>query len=153
MIQQAINNDLKEFLKAGKSFEAGVLRLMMAAFKNKEIVKRGIAQDEKLSDEEIIDLLMKEVKKRREAAEIYKKGGREDLAEKENKETEVIKKYLPAEFPREEIEKIISEAIAAVGAKNHKDIGKTMAEASKKLKGRADMVLVSEIIKRKLNNE
>ncbi len=152
MIQQKIKEDLNIFLKAGKSFEAGVLRLMFSVFKNKEIEKRGKGQETELTDEEIVDLLMKEVKKRKEAADVYKKGNREDLAEKEMKELEVIKKYLPKELSAEEIEKIVDKAIAATSATNMKDIGKVMAEAMKELKGRADASAVGAMIKKKLEN-
>jgi len=152
MIQQKIKEDLNIFLKAGKSFEAGVLRLILSVFKNKEIEKRGKGQEIKLTDEEIIDLLMKEAKKRKEAADIYKKGNREDLVEKEIKELEVIKKYLPEELSAEEIEKIVDKAIAATSAASVKDIGKVMAEAMKELKGRADASAVGAMIKKKLEN-
>jgi len=105
--------------------------------------------------------LIKEAKKRKEAADIYKKGDREDLAEKEMKELGVIKKYLPKELSAEEIEKIVDKAIAVIGAANIKDpegkqasygarIGKVMAEAMKELKGRADASAVGAMIKKKL---
>lgn len=150
MIQQQIKDDIKEFLKAGKSFEAGVLRLMSAAFSNKEIEKRGKNGDSVLTEEEIIEVLMKEAKKRKESAEIYKMGGREDLADKEIQELEVIKKYLPEQANAEEIEKVVDKAIAATGATDVKAFGKVMAEAMKELKGKADASAVSEIIKKKL---
>jgi uncharacterized protein YqeY len=105
-----------------------------------------------LTDEEIIEVLRKEVKKRREAAEIYKKGGRNDLSEKETKETEIIKKYLPEEAGVEEIEKAVEKAIASTGASDIKAFGSVMAEALKELKGRADASAVSAIIKKKLEN-
>ena len=152
MIQRNIKDDLNNFLKAGKSFEAGVLRLIFSVFKNKEIEKRGKGQDTELTDEEIIDLLMKEAKKRKEAADVYKKGNREDLAEKEINELEIIKKYLPEELGAEEVEKIVGKAIAATGAASVKDIGKVMAEAMKELKGRADASAVGAMIKKKLEN-
>lgn len=152
MIQQKIKEDLINFLKAGKSFEAGVLRLIFSVFKNKEIEKKGKGQEIILTDEEIVDLLMKEAKKRKEAADVYKKGNREDLAEKEMQELEVIKKYLPEELNAEEIEKIVDKAIAATSAASVKDIGKVMAEAMKELKGRADASTVGAMIKQKLEN-
>jgi hypothetical protein len=157
MIQQKIKDDLIDFLKAGKSFEVGVLRLISSVFKNKEIEKKGrqdgnLVQEAILTDEEVVDILMKEVKKRKEAADIYKKGDRENLAEKEMKELEVIKKYLPEELSAEEIEKIVNKAIAVIGAASVKDIGKVMAEAMKELKGRADASAVGAMIKKKLEN-
>ncbi len=150
--QQKIKDDLNNFLKAGKSFEAGVLRLILSVFKNKEIEKKGKGQEIILTDEEIVDLLMKEAKKRKEATEVYKKGNREDLAEKEMQELEIIKKYLPEELGAEEIEKIVDKEIAATGATSVKDMGKTMAEAMKELKGRADASAVGAMIKQKLEN-
>ncbi len=150
MLQQKINDDLKEFLKAGKSFEVGVLRLIISVFKNKEIEKRGKGQGSTLIEEEIIEILMKEAKKRKEAMEIYKKGGRENLAEKEAKELEMIKAYLPQEASKEEIEKIVDKAIAIIGTSDQKSFGKIMSEAMKDLKGKADASMVSEIIKSKL---
>ena len=166
MIQQKIKDDLIDFLKAGKSFEAGVLRLILSVFKNKEIEKKGrqdgnLVQEAILTDEEVVDILIKEAKKRKEAADIYKKGDREDLAEKEMKELGVIKKYLPKELSAKEIEKIVDKAIAVIGAANIKDpegkqasygarIGKVMAEAMKELKGRADASAVGAMIKKKL---
>jgi uncharacterized protein YqeY len=152
MLREKINNDMKSFLKSGKSFEAGVLRLMSASIGNKEIEKRSKCGDSILTDEEIIEVLRKEVKKRREAAEIYKKGGRNDLSEKETKETEIIKKYLPEEAGVEEIEKAVEKAIASTGASDIKAFGSVMAEALKELKGRADASAVSAIIKKKLEN-
>ncbi|MCL5004886.1 MAG: GatB/YqeY domain-containing protein [Patescibacteria group bacterium] len=150
MLKEQINSDIKEFLKAGKSFEAGVLRLMSAALGNKEIEKRGKGEDSVLTDEEIVEVLMKEAKKRKEAAEVYKTGNREDLAEKELKELEVIKKYLPEQASAEEIEKAVDKAIAATGAVDVKTFGKVMAEVMKELKGKADAGTISEIIKKKL---
>jgi len=157
MIQQKIKDDLIDFLKAGKSFEAGVLRLILSVFKNKEIEKKGrqdgnLVQEAILTDEEVVDILIKEAKKRKEAADIYKKGDREDLAEKEMKELGVIKKYLPEELSAEEIEKIVDKAIAATNAINVKDIGKVIVEAMKELKGRADTSAIGAMIKKKLEN-
>ena len=157
MIQQKIKDDLIDFLKAGKSFEAGVLRLILSVFKNKEIEKKGrqdgnLVQEAILTDEEVVDILIKEAKKRKEAADIYKKGDREDLAEKEMKELGVIKKYLPEELSAEEIEKSVDKAIAATNAINVKDIGKVIVEAMKELKGRADTSAIGAMIKKKLEN-
>lgn len=151
MIQQKISGDLKEFLKSGKSFEVGVLRLIIAAFKNKEIEKRGKGKEETLTNDEEIEILSREAKKRKEAIEIYSKNNRSDLAEQEAKELEIIKKYLPAELSKEEIEKIINKAIAESGANSQKDIGKVMKLVMVELKGKADASLVSGIIRQKLN--
>jgi uncharacterized protein YqeY len=159
-LAEKIKDDLKNAMKAGQEFEAGVFRMLLSAFHNKEIEKKGKRAEPELSDDEIIEILSKEGKKRKEAAEIYNKGNRRDLAEKEVKELELIKKYLPEEMPAEEIEKIVKGAIERLGIKDIKDsegkpsasygasFGKVMAEAMKELKGKADAGAVSEIAKR-----
>lgn len=150
MLQQKITDNLKEAMKAGKEFELGVLRMLSAAFHNREIEKKGKGQEPVLSDDETTEILSKEAKKRKEAAEIYKKGNRNDLAEKELKELEFIKKYLPEEMPVEEIEKAVKAAIEKTGAKTQKEFGLVMKEAMKELKGRADSSVISGIIRKYL---
>ncbi len=150
MLHQKLTDDLKNALKTRQDFELGVLRMLSTALHNKEIEKKGKGQETNLSDEEVIEILTREAKKRKEAADLYTKGNRNDLAEKELKEFELIKKYLPEQLGAEEIEKIINSAIEKTGAKEVKDFGKVMAEAMKELKGKADASAVSEILKKKL---
>lgn len=135
-------------MKAGNTFELGVLRMVSAALHNKEIEKKGKGLEPALSDDEVIEVLSREAKKRKEAIEAYIKGNRDDLAQKETKELEIIKKYLPEQLGEEEIEKIVKAAIEKTGAKEVKDFGKVMAEAMKELKGKADASVVSEIVKK-----
>lgn len=151
MLKEKIFSDLKEALKAGDSFRTGVLRMIIAVFKNKEIEKRGGGKTPELSEEEVIEILIREVKKRKEAAEIYLKGERDDLSQKEIKEIELIKRYLPEQLSEQEIEKIVKAAIERINAKSQKDFGKAMAEAMKELKGKADAKFTSEIIKKLLS--
>ncbi|MBN2197993.1 GatB/YqeY domain-containing protein [Candidatus Wolfebacteria bacterium] len=155
MLNQKITENLKKAMKAGREFEVGVLRMVLASVHNKEIEKKAKSKDteETLSNEEIIEVLLKEAKKRKEAIEIYKKGNREELAEKEAKELEIIKNYLPEEAPIEEIEKIVKSAIEKTGAKTEKEFGLVMKETMKELKDKADASVVSEIIKRELENK
>ena len=150
MLHQKIAEDLKTAMKSGQEFETGVLRMLSAVFHNKAIEKKGKGQEPVLSDDEAIEILAKEAKKRKEAAGIYQKGGRNDLAEKEIKEAEIIKKYLPEQLSGREIEKIVEAAIEKTGARDIKDFGKAMAEAMKELRGRADASAVSEAVKNKL---
>ncbi|MEK7657873.1 MAG: GatB/YqeY domain-containing protein [Patescibacteria group bacterium] len=152
VLKQTISDDLKNALKSGDSFKVGILRLLLSALHNKEIEKRGKGEKSELSEEEIIEVLMKESKKRKEAIEIYSKGGRQDLAAQEAKESEIIKIYLPEQLSEAEVEKMALKAIEKIGAKNQKDFGKAMAEAMKELKGKTDASKVSEIIKKKLNS-
>ncbi len=151
-MKKIISDDLKNALKSGDSFKTGTLRLLLSALHNKEIEKRSKSGESELSGEETIEVLMKESKKRKEAAEIYLKGGRQDLADKEIKEAEIIKIYLPEQLSEAEIEKITLKAIEKTGAKTVKDFGRAMAEAMKELKGKADTSKVSEIIKKKLGS-
>ncbi len=147
---ETIKTDLKTALKEKQSFTTGVLRLLLSVFHNKEIEKKGKGLEPQLSDEEIIEILSREVKKRKEAIEIYKQGGRDDLAQKENQELEIIKKCLPEQLSEEEIEKIVVKVIEEIGASDPKNFGKIMGEAMKELKGRADAKIVSETVKKQL---
>jgi hypothetical protein len=145
-----ITNDIKTAMKSGNEFELGVLRMLIAAINNKGIENRGKGLDAELTDEEIIDLLSKESKKRKESAEIYKQANREELAKKELEEVEVIKKYLPAQLSDTEIEEIIEKAIKETGATTIKDLGKVMGLISKDIKGKADSGMVGNLVKKKL---
>ncbi len=153
MLHQKISDNLKEAMKAGQEFEVGVFRFLLASLHNKEIEKKGKGLEPVLSDDEVIEVLIKEAKKRKESIEAYTKGARSDLAEKEKKELEIIKKYLPEELSREEVERIIGAIMEKSGAKDVKDLGRVMGEAMKELKGKADASLVSEIVKKNLEHE
>lgn len=153
MVKQRINDDLKGALKSGDSFVAGVLRMIIASFKNKEIEKRGKGEIADLSEAEVIDILAREMKKRKDAADAYVGGGRNELVQKELQEIDVIKKYLPEQLSVSEIEKIVNKAIEQVGVQSQKDFGKVIGEAMKELKGKADSSEVSAIIKKKLEEK
>ncbi len=153
MLQNKITEDLKIAMKAGNSFAVDTLRMLLSSLHNKEIEKKGKGGDSALSDEEVIEVLSKEAKKRKEAAEIFNNAGRQNLAEKEFKELELVKKYLPEQVSAEEIEKIVKAAVEKTGAKTVKEFGKVMAEAMKDLKGKADASSVSEAAKKFLANE
>jgi uncharacterized protein YqeY len=163
MLHQQLTEDLKTAMKAGGDFEIDVLRMLLSVLHNKEIEKRGKPRSESesallrgkgqepaLTNEEVIEVLSREVKKRNEAADLYAKGNRRDLSEKEIREAEIIKKYLPEQLSEEEIEKIVKAAIEKTGAKDVKDFGKAMADAMKELKGKADASVVSKLIKEKI---
>ncbi|MBI2591595.1 MAG: GatB/YqeY domain-containing protein [Candidatus Brennerbacteria bacterium] len=148
-LQSQLSLDLVNALKAGKSFETGVIRLLTAAMHNREIEKRSRGgKDKQLTDEEAVEILTKEAKKRKEAFEIYSKAGRGDLAEKEAAELAFIKNYLPEPISLKAVEKAVIEAIKKTGAKEAKDFGKAMGEAMKALKGKADAGAVSETVKK-----
>jgi len=126
------------------------LRMVLSSLHNKEIEKKGKGQEPKLTEEETIEVLMSEAKKRKESIEAYLKGNRSDLADKEKKELEIITIYLPKQLSEEEIKKIVQETIQKIGAQSEKDFGKVMGLLMKELKGKADTKLVSQIVKKSL---
>ncbi|KKT16411.1 MAG: hypothetical protein A2654_00135 [Candidatus Nealsonbacteria bacterium RIFCSPHIGHO2_01_FULL_43_31] len=149
-LKQQIQGDLTESVMDKEELRSSVLRLLLAAILNKEKEKRYKLKEDKdvpLIDEEIIDVILSEIKKRREAIELYEKGGRHELADKEKKEAVMLQKYLPEQMPEEELGKIVKEAIKKVGAKEQKDMGKVMQELMPKTKGKADASLISKIVK------
>jgi len=104
-----------------------------------------------LDDNDTIAVIKKQIKQRQDSIEQFTKGNRLDLADKEAKELEILKSYLPPELPAEEIKKIIEEAIVTTGAQDMKDMGKVMKEAGAKIAGRADGKLVSDLVRERLN--
>ena len=103
MLLEKIKNDLKEALKGGNQTKISTLRMVLSSLHNKEIEKKGKGQEPKLTEEETIEVLMNEAKKRKESNEAYLKGNRNDLADKEKKELEIITVYLPKQLSEEEI--------------------------------------------------
>ena len=153
-LKEKIHYDLTEALKAREELRTSVLRLLSSAILNKEKDKRyksGKAEDISLTDEEIVDAISSEIKKRRDAADLYERGGREELAKKEKDEMEILQKYLPEQISEEELRKLVKEAVDKTGAKEMKDMGKVMAGLMPKVKGKADNSLVSKIVKELLS--
>lgn len=139
-----IREDLKTALKGGDAFRSSVLRMALAAVSNKEIqlLKKGVG----LSDKEVEEVIRAEVKKRKDAAAEFSKGGREDLAVKETKEAEVLSAYLPPELSDEEIERIVKDGIREAGATSKADFGKVMKTVMPVLKGKASGDRISAIL-------
>ena|SRR3989344_652263 len=144
-----IEEDLILALKSGESDVVDVLRLVKTAFKNKEIEKRGKGEASELIDEDVLVILNREVKKRKEAIELFKKGNREDLVKKETLEIAILERYLPESLSREKIEHIVTDVIKS-GTYEAKDFGLVMREVMKELRGKEDGGVVMEIIKREL---
>ena len=134
--------DLKAALKGGDRLRTSVLRLLCALIKNREIEKRG-----ELDDSEIIQAVIASCKLRKEAIEQYTKGGRDDLAAKEEAELKLLEAYLPPPLSSEELRKKIEEALAASQASSLKDMGKVMALLMPEISGRADGKVVSQMVK------
>jgi uncharacterized protein YqeY len=145
-LKQQIISDLTASMKAQDAPRTSTLRMVKAALMNREIEKGG-----ELDDEELSKLLRSLVKQRRDSVEQYEKGGRQELADKEKTEIEVIEGYLPQAASREEIEGAIAAAIAEMGANSMKDMGRVMKTVQAALAGKnADGRTVSEIVKVKL---
>ena len=134
---------MKDSLLKRDAEKTGVLRFLISLLQNREIEKRGTGQAPVLADDEIIEIFQREVKKRKEAIELFRKGGRPELADKETKELIFINEYLPPEMNREEIAVLVGE----LKNKGLNDFNSLMKEAAKATKGRADGKLVSEIVR------
>jgi uncharacterized protein len=145
-LREQISGDIKTAMKARESDKLNALRLVQSAFKNREIELRP----NPMSEDECILVLKKLVKQRKESVETYTTAGRKDLADAEAKEMALLETYLPAQMGRDQIEKIVVEAMAETGAKTVKEMGIVMKAAQAKAGGAADNKILSEIIKSKL---
>jgi len=150
-LEEKIHADFISAVKQKERLKTDTLRMLNAAIHNRLIEKKAKSGEKNLSDDEILEVILKEAKKRKEAMEAFQRGGREELADKEKKELNVLSVYLPKEMTREEIEEIISKAIKDTASANPEDFGKVMKEVMKEAKGRADAKVITEIIKEKLS--
>ena len=146
MLRDEINSALKEAMKARDARRVSTLRLVSAAIKNADIDAQVSGRRE-LGEEEILGLLQKMIKQRREAAEIYDKAARSELAERERGEIEIIGAYLPRQMSEAEAKAAIARAIEATGARGMKDMGKVMAALRQGHAGRMDFGEVAEWVK------
>lgn len=149
-VQAKINDEIKKALKDKDNFRATVLRSLKTGLVNAAIEK-GLGPQGALSDEDAIKVLKRALKQRKESAEQFKKGGRKELAEKEEKEVEIIKEFLPEEASDEEIEKIVKECMSEFNVSDKSAFSKIMPCAMQKLSGRADGSRVRKIVELKLN--
>jgi uncharacterized protein len=143
---QKISEDMKLAMKSGEKLKLETLRSVRAQMI--ELTKRGTGPE--ITAEEEISALLTAAKKRKEAIELYRQAGREELARQEEQELEIINSYLPKQMSKEEAETIVNGIVSQTGASSLKDIGKVMGLAMKELKGRIDGKLVQEIVKQKL---
>lgn len=146
---EKISSDLKQAMAEKRAEDVSVLRMLVAALRNKEITLRKGSQVE-LTDEQAIEVIASEIKKRRDSIESYEQGGRDDLASKEKNEIELLAVYMPEQLSDEEIEKVVEEVVASAGDVTAGDFGKIMGQTMGKLKGKADGNKVGEIVKKVL---
>lgn len=144
-LKQQITEDMKTAMRGGDKHRLGVIRLMLAAIKQREVDERI-----ELDDAQVLTVLEKMLKQRKDSVSQYAAAGREDLADVERAEMTVIEGYLPAKLGDEEIDALITAAIAATGASSPRDMGKVVAAVKEKAAGRADMGAVSGRIKARL---
>jgi uncharacterized protein YqeY len=140
-LKEEIRSDLTAAMKEKDSLKLSTLRLLVSAITNAE-KERG----NELSDEEVLEAVTREAKKRTEAIEAYKKAGRDELADKEAKEKEILQKYLPPQLSDEELKTIIAAAVKETGASEKRDMSKVMSVVMPKVKGKADGRKVNEIV-------
>jgi uncharacterized protein YqeY len=141
-LKARINEDMKTAMKARETARLGAIRLLLAAIKQREVDDRI-----ELDDAGVLAVIDKMLKQRRDSIAQYEKAGRQDLADAEKFEVEVLTGYMPQALSPEEIQAAVAEAIAASGATSPQDMGKVMAALKPKLAGRADMSRVSGLVK------
>jgi uncharacterized protein len=145
MLRDSIANDMRDAMKAREQVRVGTLRMLMTAVKNTEVEKLH-----ELSDDEVLEVIAREAKRRRESIEAFEKGGRTDLVEKENGELAVLEAYLPERLSDEELASLVDQAIAETGASTPKQMGEVMKALMPKLRGRAVGAQVSAMVKARL---
>ncbi|MDE2087211.1 MAG: GatB/YqeY domain-containing protein [Xanthomonadaceae bacterium] len=144
-LKQQLTDDMKAAMRGGDKHRLGVIRLVLAAIKQREVDERV-----ELDDVQTLAVLEKMLKQRKDSVSQYVAGHREDLAEVERAEMAVIETYLPAQLDEAELDALIADAIAATGASSPRDMGKVVAAVKEKAAGRADMGKVSALIKARL---
>lgn len=145
-LAERLNEDLKQAMKSQDKLKLSVLRMIRAAVKNQEIERKR-----PLDDGELIDVLSREIKQRKDSLQDFEKAGRTDLAEQVTAEIEIISAYLPTPLTDEEVTALVQQTIQETGASSKADMGKVMAALMPKVKGRADGKLVNRIVSQHLS--
>jgi uncharacterized protein YqeY len=144
-LKERITEDMKAAMRARESERLGTIRMIQAAIKQREVDERIV-----LDDTQVLAVLEKMIKMRKESIAQFTSGGRADLAAKENAEIEQLQAYMPAQLSEAEIDTLIADAIAKSGAASIKDMGKAMALVKQQAQGKADMAVLSSKLKAKL---
>jgi uncharacterized protein YqeY len=147
-LKEKLQSDLNAAIKSRSTVVAETIRMVLSAITNEEVAGK---EKRELSDADVVTVLTREAKKRREAAEAFENGGRADRAAAERAEGEVIAGYLPEQLSEDDVKKLIAETISAVGATGPADMGKVMGGLKAKVAGKADGALVSSLVKEALN--
>jgi uncharacterized protein YqeY len=145
-LKTRLGEDFKQALRSGDKLRVSVVRLLMALIKNREVEKRG-----PLTHAELLQAIVVSCKQRQEAIEQYKRGGRQDLVDKESAELEILQSYLPKPLTSEELQAMVLEAIGEVQATSLKEMGKVMGVLMPKVTGRADGKMVNTLVREALS--
>ena len=142
-LRDKIHTDLLAAMKAKEETKTGALRLLKAA-----VMKFEVSGNKKkdATDEEVLQIIGREVKQRKDSIEAYRKGGRDDLAVHEEAELKILQAYLPAQMSEEEVKKVVNQAISQTGASSKADFGKVMGAIMAQVKGKADGQMVSKVV-------
>lgn len=145
-LSERLNEDMKQFMKSGNKFSLSVVRMLRSAVKNVEIDQRKT-----LGDDEVLDILNREMKQRRDARIEFDKAGRQDLVTQIDAEIAVIQTYMPQPLTEDELQTIVAQTIQEVNASSKSDMGKVMSALMPKVKGRADGKKLNETVMRMLS--
>lgn len=146
-LKDRIQDDMKSAMRAKDKARLGTIRLILAAIQQKEVDDQST-----LNDDQVLTVLEKMVKQRRDSIKQYEDAGRQELADKEKEEITVIQEYLPEQMDAAELEAVVAEVIASVGASGPQDMGKVMGALKPRIQGRADMGQASQLVKTKLSS-
>lgn len=145
-VMERLNQDMKQAMKDKSALKLSVIRMVKAAIQNEEITK-----GKPLSDDDVLTILSRELKQRRDSLQEFEKAGRDDLSSKTREEIDILTSYLPEQLSEEAIRQIVREAIAQVGATSKKEMGKVMGVVIPKVKGKADGSIVQTIVNEELS--
>jgi uncharacterized protein YqeY len=149
-MRDKLNEALKEAMRAKDQRAISTLRLILAALKDRDIASRGKNADGRITEDEILQMLQSMVKQREDSIAMYEQGGRLELAEQEQAEIDVIRRFLPKQMSADEVQAAVDETIAEMGAGSLKEMGKVMAELRSRFAGRMDFGKASGLVKQKL---
>ncbi len=150
MFRTELSDALKDAMRAKEARAVSTLRLILAALKDRDIAARGKGNSEGISDADILDLLQKMVRQRRESIELFEKGDRQDLADKEAEEIVVIQRFLPKQLDPDQMQGAVQEVIEELGAATIKDMGRVMAALKERYAGRMEFGKASALVKERL---
>ncbi|WP_282606448.1 GatB/YqeY domain-containing protein [Pelagibius sp. Alg239-R121] len=147
MLRSRLNDALKDSMKSQDSLAVSTLRLILAALKDRDIAARGKGENDGIVEDEILEMLQKMVRQRRDSIEMYTKGGRDELAEREANEITVIERFLPQALGETEMRAAIDTVVAELNASSIKDMGRVMGELKQRFAGQMDFGKASAIVK------